>query len=119
MHYNNYVVKCVYGTIVIDMKDKTKAMIGTTDPVLNEERRADGFADSIRPAAGSRWPNPCVVKPIPALRTAYITVHGYWIVLRCRKVRKRVVTRPGPDLNIYSALRHLDLLIPFSGKVAA
>lgn len=35
-----------------------------------------------------------------------------------RKLEK-LVTRPGFDLNIYVALRHLDLTILFSGKVAA
>lgn len=65
MHYNNYAVKCVYGTIVIGVKDNMKAMIGIADPLLNEERLTDGVADGIRRAAGSRRPDPCVAKTIP------------------------------------------------------
>src|SRR5574337_1623417 len=37
------------GTIVIGVKDKTKEVIGIADPLLNEERLANAFADGIRP----------------------------------------------------------------------
>src|SRR5574337_1605435 len=114
MHYNNYFVKCMYVTIVIGMKGKTKEVIGTTDLLLNEEQLADGCADGIRPAAGSRWPDPCVAKPIPALRTAHITVYGYGIVLRCRKVRKRVVTRPGLEPGTRSEEHTSELQSPLN-----
>ena len=37
------------GTIVIGVKDKTKEVIGVADPLLDEERMANAFADGIRP----------------------------------------------------------------------
>ncbi len=37
------------GTIVIGVKDKTKDVLGIADPLLEEERPANAFADGIRP----------------------------------------------------------------------
>lgn len=37
------------GSIVIGVKDKTKEVIGVTDPLAEEERLANAFADGIRP----------------------------------------------------------------------
>ncbi|MBI2193009.1 MAG: putative DNA binding domain-containing protein [Planctomycetes bacterium] len=37
------------GTIVIGVKDKTKAVVGIADPLVDEERLANAFADGIRP----------------------------------------------------------------------
>ena len=37
------------GTIVIGVKDKTKEVVGLVDPLVDEERLANAFADSIRP----------------------------------------------------------------------
>lgn len=37
------------GTIVIGVKDKTKEVVGIADPLVEEERLANAFADGIRP----------------------------------------------------------------------
>lgn len=37
------------GTIVIGIQDKTKNIIGLSDPLKDEERLANAFADGIRP----------------------------------------------------------------------
>jgi len=37
------------GTIVIGVKDKTKEVVGIADPLVDEERLANAFADGIRP----------------------------------------------------------------------
>jgi predicted HTH transcriptional regulator len=37
------------GTIVIGVKDKTKEVVGVADPLVDEERLANAFADGIRP----------------------------------------------------------------------
>jgi ATP-dependent DNA helicase RecG len=37
------------GTIVVGVKDKTKELVGLADPLADEERLANAFADSIRP----------------------------------------------------------------------
>ncbi len=37
------------GSIVIGVKDKTKDVVGITEPLSDEERLANAFADSISP----------------------------------------------------------------------
>jgi len=37
------------GTIVIGVKDKTRELVGVANPLVNEERLANAFADGIRP----------------------------------------------------------------------
>jgi predicted HTH transcriptional regulator len=37
------------GTLVIGVKDKTREVVGVSDPLMDEERLANAFAESIRP----------------------------------------------------------------------
>ena len=37
------------GTLVIGIQDKTKSVLGLSDPLKDEERLANAFADGIRP----------------------------------------------------------------------